>query len=79
MSRVVTVVNDSDAPVFDLSLVRHPGPASDGRAAPRVGLLPGEIWQQTTPVSLQHSADCDQVFAGLHVQLGEPPTRADLQ
>lgn len=65
LTRVATVVNASDAPVFDVSLFWHENEDLTDCAASRVALMPGESWQQAMPMSLQHNADCDQVFASI--------------
>lgn len=65
LTRVATVVNASDAPVFDVSLFWHESEDLTDCTASRVALLPGESWQQPMPMSLQHSANCDEVFASI--------------
>lgn len=64
-TRVATVVNASDEPVFDVTLFWHEGDDITDHAASRVALLPGESWQQPMPRVLAHSADCDEVFASI--------------
>ncbi len=64
-TRVATVVNASDAPVFDVSLFWHEGDTVTDHPASRVALMPGESWQQPMPLALAHGADCDEVFASI--------------
>jgi hypothetical protein len=48
-TRVATVVNASDEPVFDVKLFWHEGENVTDYAVSRVALLPGELWQQPMP------------------------------
>ena len=64
-TRVATVVNASDAPVFDVSVFWHEGDNMTDHVASRVALLPGESWQLPMPLGLAHSAGCDEVFASI--------------
>lgn len=64
-TRVATVVNASDEPVFDVTLFWHEGDDVTDYAVSRAGLLPGESWQQPMPLPLAHGADCDEVFASI--------------
>lgn len=63
-TRVATVVNASDEPVFDVSLFWHVGDQLTDHCATRVALLPGESWQQPQPASLGH-LPCEEVFASI--------------
>lgn len=64
-TRVATVVNASDAPVFDVSLCWHIGDEQTAHSVGRSALLPGERWQEAQPVSLSHMPGDEQVFASI--------------
>jgi len=64
-TRVATVVNASDEPIFDVSLFWHVGEELTNLSATRVALLPGDRWQEAQPVSLCHLPSCDEVFASV--------------
>ncbi len=65
LTRVATVVNASEEPVFDVTLFWHEGDDVTNHAASRVALMPGESWQQPMPLPLAHSAACGLVFASI--------------
>jgi hypothetical protein len=64
-TRVATVVNDSDDPIFDVLLFWQVGEDLTGHSASRVALLPRERWQEAQPVALCHHPNCDEVFASI--------------
>lgn len=64
-TRVATVVNASDDPIFDVSLFWHVGEDLTEPSASRVALLPGERWQEAQPVELTHLPSCEEVFASI--------------
>lgn len=64
-TRVATVVNASDDPIFDVSLFWHVGDDLTDYSVSRVALLPGERWQEAQPVELTHLPACEEVFASI--------------
>lgn len=64
-TRVATVVNASDDPIFDVCLTWHVGDELTDHSASRVALLPGERWEEPQPVALCHLPSCDEVFASI--------------
>lgn len=51
--------------MLDVCLFWHEGDDITDCTATRVALLPGESWQEPMPLSLLHTADCDQIFASI--------------